>query len=81
MLETELGKFLKVVSDRTTEGLAMSSKQSETEVAQGLGKIIVDFKYEAAKISGRLKTALLDYLGCTSRNRELCCDSVFGKCT
>lgn len=38
-VETDLGKFLKVVSERTTKGSSMISEQFKGEVAIGLEKI------------------------------------------
>lgn len=58
MLETDLGKSLKIVSERTTEGSSTMTKQFETEVARGPEMMFADFKYEAAKISGVVKTFL-----------------------
>lgn len=48
-LETELGEFMKTVSERTTESSSMMLKQFEIEVTLGLQRIFTEFKYEAAK--------------------------------
>lgn len=45
VLETDLGRSLKAVSERTTEGSLVTSKQFETEVTQGLERIFAVFKY------------------------------------
>lgn len=60
MLETELEKSLKVVSERTMEGSSVMSKQFEIEVAGDLEKVFADFKCKAAKTTGNLKIFLLE---------------------
>lgn len=57
VLETDLGKSLKSLSEQTIESSTMMSKQFETEVTKGLERIFGEFKYVAAKISGKLESS------------------------
>lgn len=56
--EINLGDSLKFFSKLTTEGSSMTSTQFETEVAQDLKKSFADYKYEVAKVFGKLRTLL-----------------------
>lgn len=57
VLKTNIEESSNALSERTTERPPVMPKQSETEVAHGLGRIFAEFKYDVAKISGGLITS------------------------
>lgn len=67
LLGTDLEESLKAVSKQTTEGSYIMLKQFETEVAHDFENIVAEFKYKATKISGDLKTSLLESTLCADR--------------
>lgn len=57
-LETGFGESVNAVPERTKEGSSVISKQFGTESAQGLERVFAEFKYEATKFFGTVKTSL-----------------------
>lgn len=78
-LGTDVEKFLKVVSKRKTEGSSMKSKHSGTAVTQGLVNIFAHLKYEAAKVSGALKSSLRESSSGAQREMANCVATVVNR--
>lgn len=79
ILESDLDESLKSLFERTTGVSSIMSKQFEAEVAQDLKWIFAEFKYETAKIFGRLKTSLLVRQVHCAKSRTLfqCCPAAW----
>lgn len=75
MLDTDLRKFWNAVSDWTIESSSVVSKKLKKEMTRCFEMIFKEIRYDAANVSGDLKTffSIQHLMHCTKSEAELQC--------